>query len=269
MDLNTIESVIRPAQRGELPPGRDGDAFLAGGTWLFSEPQVTLRRLVDLTSLGWPALRIAPEGLHIAATCTLAELEAQSWPGGWIAAHLVRQCCRSLLGSFKIWNTATVGGNICLALPAGPMTSLATALEGVCTIWTPDGGERMLPVTEFVIGDRRTALAPGEILRDILLRDSAFRRRSAFRQISLTPLGRSAALLIGSHDATGFDLTITAATKRPMRLHFSTLPEPAALAARIDADITEWHDDLYGAPDWRRHITHLAAQDIRDELALP
>ena len=33
------------------------------------------------------------------------------------------------------------------------MISLTAALEGTCTIWTPDGGEYRLPVHEFVTGD--------------------------------------------------------------------------------------------------------------------
>ena len=41
MDLNTVTEVVRPTAREELPPWRDGDAWLAGGTWLFSEPQPT------------------------------------------------------------------------------------------------------------------------------------------------------------------------------------------------------------------------------------
>ena len=42
MDLNTITEVARPAARAQLPVWTAGDAWLAGGTWLFSEPQVHL-----------------------------------------------------------------------------------------------------------------------------------------------------------------------------------------------------------------------------------
>ncbi|MFZ0846422.1 MAG: FAD-binding molybdopterin dehydrogenase, partial [Pseudolabrys sp.] len=76
MDLNTITEVARPRQRGELPAWRDGDAWLGGGTWLFSEPQVRLKRLIDVAALGWQTLHVSPMGLEIAATCTIAELNA-------------------------------------------------------------------------------------------------------------------------------------------------------------------------------------------------
>ena len=48
MDLNTIDAVARPRVRGDFPAWRAGDAYLAGGTWLFSEPQPQLSRLIDL-----------------------------------------------------------------------------------------------------------------------------------------------------------------------------------------------------------------------------
>jgi hypothetical protein len=58
MDLNTITEVAHPKTREQLPVWTAGDAWLAGGTWLFSEPQVHLTRLIDLTDLRWPALTI-------------------------------------------------------------------------------------------------------------------------------------------------------------------------------------------------------------------
>src|SRR6476620_3633152 len=158
MDLNTIDEVIRPASRAELPIWTAGDAWLAGGTWLFSEPQQHLRRLVDLTDLNWPALTVSESGLSIAATCTVAQLDAFACPPDWIAAPLIGQCCRAFLASFKIWKTATVGGNICMSLPAGPMISLTSALGGICTIWQAEGGERTIPVADFVTGNQRNVL---------------------------------------------------------------------------------------------------------------
>ena len=171
---------------GSAAQWRDGDAWLAGGTWLFSEPQRELRRLFDLTAFDWEPLREHADGLEIAATCTLAQLAG--WPGrpGWPGAALVGDCCRALLGSFKIWNAATVGGNLCLALPAGPMTSLAVALDGVHTIWEPDGSQRTLPAREFVLDANVNALAPGELLRSTWLpprRCAASRRSGSCRSL--------------------------------------------------------------------------------------
>ena len=135
MNLNTVTSVLRPGSADEITAWRDGYAWLAGGTWLFSEPQIATDTLIDLERLGWLALEIVPDGLDIAATCRIAELYGFAAPPHWTAAPLIRSCCNALLASFKIWNAATVGGNICMSLPAGAMISLTAALDGVYTLW--------------------------------------------------------------------------------------------------------------------------------------
>jgi len=271
MDLNTVTEVARPRRRADVPAWRAGDAWLAGGTWLFSEPQPGIGRLIDIAELGWPALQISEQGLRMAATCRIAELDAATFASAWIATPLFNQCCRSFLASFKIWNMATVGGNVCMALPAGPMIALTVALEGMCTIWTPDGNKRRIAIKDFVLAPQRNALKPGELLRAIDLPASALRRRTAFRQISLSPLGRSAALLIGTRDPErgAFTITITAATPRPVQLAFADMPASAALGERIEAAIPigQYYNDVHGSPAWRRHMTLHFAEQIRCELA--
>ncbi|MFT4115136.1 FAD binding domain-containing protein [Bradyrhizobium sp.] len=269
MDLNTITAVAHPQTRAQLPVWTPGDAWLAGGTWLFSEPQIHLTRLVDLTDLKWPALTITESHLTIAATCTIAQLDALACPTDWLAAPLINQCCRAFLASFKIWKTATVGGNLCMSLPAGPMISLTAALDGVCTVWKSAGGEERISVADFVTGNQCNRLAPGDLLRQIDIPMAALKRRSAFRQISLAPVGRSAALLIGSLDADGaLALTITASTVRPMRLVFGTPPDASTLRDTIAQLITDdlYHTDIHGKPFWRRQMTLRLAEEIRGEL---
>ena len=97
---------------------------------------------------------------------------------------------------------ATVGGNLCLALPAGPMIALATALEATCTIWSADGTESGSVRHRVRARSAANALHPGEILRSLSIPAAAFARRTAFRRISLSPNGRSGALLIGTWDPT-------------------------------------------------------------------
>ncbi len=269
MDLNTITAVAHPQTRAQLPVWTAGDAWLAGGTWLFSEPQVNLRRLIDLTDLKWPALTITDSHLSIAATCTVAQLDGLACPPDWLAAPLIGQCCRAFLASFKIWKTATVGGNLCMSLPAGPMISLTTALDGVCIIWKAGGGEQRIPVVDFITGNQRNRLTPGDLLRQIDIPVAALKRRTAFRQISLAPVGRSAALVIGSLDIDGtLTLTVSASTVRPIQLSF---PKPAhasalrdAIAEQIPDDL--YHTDLHGKPLWRKHMTLRLAEEIRCEL---
>jgi CO/xanthine dehydrogenase FAD-binding subunit len=247
---------------------RDGDAWLAGGTWLFSEPQPELVRLLDLGQFGWPPLQAGPDGLEIAATSTLAELHRLRSPR-WPATALIGQCCNALLGSFKVWNAATVGGNLCLALPAGPMISLTSALDGVCTIWGRSAPARQVPVVDFVTGAGQCALAPGELLRSVHLPAAALACATAFRQISLAPLGRSGAVVIGrrSPDDGPVVITLTAATVRPVQLRFAGLPARAEMLAAIAAADPGYHDDVHGSPAWREAVVRELAVEVLAELA--
>lgn len=268
MDLNTITDIVTDPR--SPADWQEGDAWLGGGTWLYSEPQPSLRRLIDLDGFGWPPIELHGANLRIAATCKIHDLQAWPRPPEWTAGHLIDQCCNALLGSFKIWNMATVGGNICLSLPAGPMTSLASSLGATCIIWTSDGSERHVPAAAFVTGNRSNVLAPGELLRSIDIPVAALTGRAAFRQVSLTPRGRSAALLIGTLSSAGsFVLTVTASTVRPIRIEFAALPDRLALRTAIEAAIPAalYHDDIHGAPDWRRHLTFHLGEEIRHELA--
>ena len=268
MDLHTVTEA-GPVHWAE--PWRPGDAWLGGGTYLFSEPQPWLRRLRDLSTAGWPPLTEHADGLEIAATCTVAQLSRLVLPDRWAQnQRLVEQCCRSFLASFKIWNMATVGGNLANSLPAGPMISLTAALDGVCTLRAMDGSERRLPVTAFITGAGRNALGEGELLRAVTLPDAALRQRTAFRRTSLHEHGRSAALLIGRGDPAdgSLTLTITASTVRPVRLWFPLHPGAAQLRAAVEAAVPrrEWFDDIHGLPEWRRHMTLRLAEEIRQEL---
>lgn len=261
---------VRDPRRRE--PWRPGDAFLGGGTYLFSEPQPHIRRLIDLSRMGWPPLSWQPDGsLDIAATCTITELSrfGRSLPA--TAAPLIEQCCRAFLASFKIWNMATVGGNLCNGLPAGPMISLTAALDGVCRLQGQDGVVRRIPVADFITGAGKKDLREGEMLRSISLPARALDGRTAFRQASLYGLGRSGALVIGVRDPQDGSLTvtITAATVRPFRFWFALPPTAAELRAAIEGAVREedWFDDIHGLPAWRRHMGLRLAEEVRRELS--
>ncbi|MFE7157484.1 FAD binding domain-containing protein [Streptomyces sp. NPDC057636] len=270
MDLNTITEVVRrPLDR----PGvdwREGDAWLAGGTWLFSVEQPSLRRLVDLTALGWGPLVPGRTGLEIGATCTIRDLHSFACPDDWTAGTLFAKSCEAFLSSFKVWNSATVGGNICLSLPAGPMITLTVALEARYELWAPDGSTRTVDALDFVTGNHQNVLRPGEILRRIEIPAHALRKRSAYRRFTLTRLGRSTVFLIGTRTPGTSDLllTVTAGTTRPVRMAFDAMPDSSTLRRSIDAVPDGlWFADPNGTPDHRRHLTKHFAEEIRRELS--
>jgi CO/xanthine dehydrogenase FAD-binding subunit len=211
--------------------------------------------------------------LEIAATCKIIELDqfTDKAPKDWAAAPLLRECCRSFLSSFKIWNEATVGGNICMSLPAGPMISLTAALEGIITLWPRGGKPREVRVVDFVTGVHQNVLQPGELIRSILLPASAMQKSHVFRRFTLTHLGRSEVLIVGTQcrERKDFLLTVTAATLRPMQFVFESVPSADELRHVIESAIPFelYLDDTHGSPAHRRHLTYYFSEQIRQELS--
>jgi hypothetical protein len=158
-----------------------------------------------------------------------------------------------------------------MSLPAGPMISLTAALEGVLTLWPRDGEPRELAVVDFVTGNHRNILEPGELLRSVRLPASALKKTYAFRRFSLVHMGRSEVLLIGTRcpERGTFLLTITAATKRPIQFRFDAVPNPNDLKRTIDDGISPetYFDDPNGSPSHRRHLVYYYAEQIRQELS--
>jgi CO/xanthine dehydrogenase FAD-binding subunit len=273
MNLNTVTEIKRPGSAEEIPEWREGYAWLAGGTWLFSTPQLGTDTLIDLEALRWPGLTATGGGLEIAATCTIAELDGFDASPEWQAAPLLSLCCRSLLMSFKVANAATVGGNICMSLPAGAMISLAASLEGICTLWPRNGTPREIAAIDFATGNGINVLQPGELLRSIQLPASVLAKRFAFRRSSLTHLGRSAVIVIGTQtrDTDDLLLTITAATVKPIQLRFDRMPSTDALRDPIGSAVpdADYFDDVHGSAAYKRHLTYYHAEQVRAELAQP
>jgi CO/xanthine dehydrogenase FAD-binding subunit len=271
MDLNTIREIKRPGSADAITQWRDGYAWLAGGTWLFSEPQIATDTLIDLDQLHWPAVEPSRAGVDIAATCRIAELHRFAEAADWPAKSLVLDCCNAFLASFKIWNAATIGGNICMSLPAGPMISLTVALEATYALYPRGAPPREVNAVDFVTGNHANILRPGDLLRSIHLPVAALAKRYAFRHASLTHLGRSAALIIGTQapDCDDLLLTITAATPRPIQLRFERIPSAAGLRRALDAAIPAdgYFNDVHGSASYKRQLTYHFTEEIRAELS--
>jgi len=184
VDIGTVTDVIRNPPDVPGPQWRPGDAWLAGGTWLYSDPQPDVRRLIDLAPLGWDSLQVTADGLEIGAMCTIADLYALSAPDDWAAAPLFRTSCEAFLASFKVWTAATVGGNVCMALPAGPMITMTVALEARYELWSATGSRRTVDAADFVTGNHTTVLQPGELLRRMHIPVEALRKRHAHRRFT-------------------------------------------------------------------------------------
>lgn len=142
--------------------------LLAGGTDLMVEVNahrrpmppdqhvVALRDVAELTSIDHDA---AARTVRLGAGVTYATLAAE--PFTELVPSLA-QAARTV-GSPQIRNAATLGGNLATCSPAGDGLPPLVALDAVVHLSGPDG-RRDLPVGEFMIGVKRTALQPGELI---------------------------------------------------------------------------------------------------------
>jgi CO/xanthine dehydrogenase FAD-binding subunit len=148
--------------------GAPAPAILAGGTDLLLdldsghlEPSV----VVSLRRLPWRDVRWSAERLFIGATLPLGELESDAelrrrLPGLYGAIRSV--------GSRALRHRATFGGNLARAAPASDLIPISIALDGVVHLESARGA-RTLPIEQFVLRSRHTALAPGELIRGVEL----------------------------------------------------------------------------------------------------
>lgn len=267
MDLVEVHS-IRVARTVEDLALTPGETVMAGGTWLYSEPQPGVTGLVDLTGLGWDAIeRTADGALSIGAMVTIADLAAWADASTLTAGPLVRRCAESLLASFKVQVAATVGGNIAKSYAAGAMIALAATLDGTVEIWRADGTHVGRDVASIPADNGVSTLAPGDVIRRIVIPQHALAASTAHRRIALATHGRSGALLTGRRDADGAcTLVITAATRTPVVLRYRDVPAADAVVADVLA-APGYYTDPLGSADWRRAVAATLLAEVAEELA--
>ena len=144
--------------------------IVAGGTDLIlqiRQKAVKPEYVIDITRI--PGLDYImlddPQGLRLGALTTIRALET--------SVELQKRCpiisqAASQLGSVAIRNVATLGGNLCNALPSAETAQVLVALSAQVSIIGP-AGERRLPLEDFFIGVGETVLKPNELLLEILV----------------------------------------------------------------------------------------------------
>lgn len=170
-------TVLMPTSLDEALEGLAGNAgatLLAGGTDLmvevneghrrFSWPDdgttvIALNRVPELTTWTYdPAAR----SLTLGAGVTWSELEEQPLRG---LLPALAEAARTV-GSPQIRHAGTVGGNLATCSPAGDGLPVLAALDATVTLASA-GARRTLPVAEFMLGVKRTALGAGELIESI------------------------------------------------------------------------------------------------------
>jgi len=74
------------------------------------------------------------------------------------------------VGSVQIQNVATIAGNLCTASPAADGVPCLLTLDAQIELRSL-GGTRILPLSEFLTGPRKNALARNELVTAILIPD--------------------------------------------------------------------------------------------------
>jgi CO/xanthine dehydrogenase FAD-binding subunit len=154
---------------------------LAGGTDLYpaTQAQDLSGAVVDLTAIPHlSGITRTPKGLRIGAATTWSEIAETDLPP---ALHALQQAARQV-GGRQIQNAGTIGGNLCNASPAADGVPPLLTLEAELHLAAPSG-TRTLSLRDFLLGPRRTALAPGQLLTAIDIPAAALDGTSRFRKL--------------------------------------------------------------------------------------
>jgi xanthine dehydrogenase small subunit len=109
------------------------------------------------------ALRDGKDELSIGAAVSYAHAEP-----ALVASYPALKRYLSRLGSRQIRTMGTIGGNLGTASPIGDMPPVLLALEAKLAL-ASQRGRRELPLDEFFLDYRRTALAPDEVIETITM----------------------------------------------------------------------------------------------------
>ncbi len=176
--------------------------ILSGGTDLFpaiSGPQLK-GPVMDISAIGeLKGIRTTPDFFQIGARTTWSELLAAPLPRGF---NGLRAAAREI-GSLQIQNSATIAGNICNASPAADGVAALIAIDAEIALASRNA-TRTLLLTDFIQGNRQTALQKNEILTAIRIprrwenAASSFLKLGARRYLVISIVMVAANLLVGT-----------------------------------------------------------------------
>lgn len=181
----------QPAELGEALAilGRGGCVPLSGGTDVFpalvDRPPVPL---IDLSRIaGLRGVTRSETDIVFGAATTWTDIVRADLPPAFDA---LKQAAAQV-GSIQIQNRATVGGNLCNASPAADGVPPLLALDAAVELASAHG-KRVLPLGDFLCGNRSTARAPDELLvairvpRDIETASSVFTKLGARKYLVIS-----------------------------------------------------------------------------------
>lgn len=170
LPATVVPTVVTPGDLDSALDALSGEnaKAIAGGTDLMVEldrgEHEGLETLVDLTRIsGLDTIELVDGIVTIGPLVTHNQAVASDVLRS-SAAPLVQACWE--VGSPQLRNRATIAGNIVTASPANDTLSALVALDAKLTLRS-SRGERVVPLTEFHLGVRRTVLEHGELVTAI------------------------------------------------------------------------------------------------------
>ena len=108
-------------------------------------------------------IRCTDDRIHIGALTTYSDIihNEITQEHGWVLVEAARQ-----IGAVQLQNTATIGGNLGNASPAGDSLPPLHALDAV-VVTRNKSGRREVPIEEFFVGYRKTALRQDELIEEV------------------------------------------------------------------------------------------------------
>ena len=259
MDVHTpttLDDALR--LRSELPDAR----CVQGGTDVLVELNFDRSRppaLIDLGAVtelrGWSrengALRL---GAGLTYTEAMRSPLADEVPALAEASRTV--------GSPQIRNRGTIGGNLGTGSPAGDALPPLVAEHAVVLVASVRG-ERAVPVSEFLVGVKRTALEPDELITGIRLEPSG--AHQTFMKVgprnAMVISVCSLALVV---DRERDELRAAFGSAAPtVRLVTAPLAEAAAFPELVSSSASPI-DDVRGSAAYRRHALRILAARALD-----
>lgn len=148
------------------------------------------------------------------------------------------------VGSPQIRNRGTVGGNLGTASPAGDALPALAAYDAEIVLGRAGGRGRVLPWDEFLLGPKKTALAPDELIFGARWR--AVRGPGSFSKIGTrNAMVIAVASLCLQMDEDQHAVRVALGSVGPTILRAR---EAEAFAARALADAGAWGDPAAGVP---------------------
>ena len=276
MDLHHIDNYLLPTDINQVKDWGEGWSWLAGGTWLFSEPQPEIKTLVDIQSLGWDEIEfINPPNSHqgellvIGATCPLIKLLNYSWLPEYSAVEGFRGAINALSASLKVVNIATVGGNICLALSVGTLAPIMVALDASYEIWNRKGKSRIVASKDFQVGSRQTILQSGELLRRVLIPVENLKFKVNYQRFGIAASDPALTIVVSAYNSIvkQLRLVIAASVVKPVLLEFDCDLENNKNRKNIESKNLEQYlenidfiEDARASAIYRQEITRVLIQ---------